>query len=61
MEPGGILTRLDPLLDLQHAWLAGYPYTRDPALTPPGRFVVLIPYSPPWRRTMAGCWWWIAK
>ena len=32
--PGGVLTLLDTVLDVQPAWLAGYPYTRVPALTP---------------------------
>ncbi len=41
--PGGVLTLLDTVLDVQPAWLAGCLYTRVPALTPRGRFVLLIP------------------
>jgi hypothetical protein len=45
VEPGSVLTRLDPFLDLQHAWLAGYPYTRDPSCTARRRVMVPIPDS----------------
>ena len=46
-RPGGVLPLLDTLLDDQHTWLAGYLYTRVPALTPRGRFVLLIPSGTP--------------